>query len=232
MTRARKAVLALWAEEGRGGDLLAKPLLADVGPRLADAGATRAEVGVSDSGVSSAMLRLTAFDSPVDAVISVWVPDVDDVVDRVVRVLTGFGACVEGWLVEEESTVPPPDVPLGERLPGLTNVTFLRRPDEMSYDRWLRAWDDHTALAVAHQGTMGHVRNLVVGPATQDAPPVDAVVEEVYPIEALTDPHAFYGSRGDGHELWRRATRLLESSASIGTDRRVDVVPTSRFRVL
>ncbi len=234
MSPAVKAVYAVWGGDGLGGDLLAKALLGEVGGRLADAGVTRAHVNVSDSAVSAAMLRLTAFPAPVDAVLSAWLTTAEPAtVDCVNRVLAGLGGRVEGWLVEEETPLPPPDVPCGERQPCLANVAFLRCPDEMPYPRWLEAWKTgHTTAAIENQGTIGHVQNRVVAPATPHAPAIDAVVEELYPVEALTDPHAFYGSGGDGHELWRRATRMLESSAFLGADRNIDVVPTSRYRVL
>lgn len=229
-----KAVYALWGGEDRSGDPLAKSLVDDLGDRLEGLGVARAHVNVCDSTVSAAMLRVTVFPRPVDAVLSTWLTSADpENVDRVSRALAGLGDRVEGWLVEEETPVPPPDVPCGERQPGLANIAFLRRPDEMPYIRWLEVWKTcHTRAAIENQGTIGHVQNRVIAAATTDAPQVDAVVEELYPIEALTDPHAFYGSDGDGHELWRRATRLLESSAAFGADRDVDVVPTSRYRVL
>lgn len=230
-----KVVYALWGGHDRAGDLLAKSLLDDLGDRLERLGVVaRCHVNVSDSAVAAAMHRLTAFSAPVDAVVSVWLTSPERETPTIVgQVLAGLGDRVEGWVVEEDTPVPPPDVPPGERQPGVANVAFLRRPDEMPYATWLHVWKTcHTPTSIENQGTFGHVRNRVLAPATQHAPPVDAVVEEIYPIEALTDPHAFYGTAGDGHELWRRATLLLESSASFGADRDVDVVPTSRYRLL
>lgn len=231
MTQDHKAVFALWSAEGQNADLLAKSLLVEVGPRLADAGATGVQVNISDSAVAAAMLRLAAFDEPVDAVVSVWLPTPE--AEGVAAVLAQVSGRVEGWFVEEEAPIPPPVVPLGERQPGLANVAFLRRPDELSYDRWLELWKtDHTPVAVETQATFGYVQNRVLGPATPGSSQVDAVVEELFPIEALTDPHAFYGSGGDGDELWRRVTAVLESASRFGADRDVDVVPTSRYRLL
>ena len=64
---------------------------------------------------------------------------------------------------------------------------------------------------------------------TEDTPPVDAIVEEFFPPEAMHDIHAFYGSGGSDEELGRRMTRLMESVSTMGADRDLDVVPTSRY---
>lgn len=231
MSRDHKAVFAVWRGEGQNADLVAKSLLIDVGPRLADAGVIHAQVNISDSAVAAAMLRMTAFEEPVDAVVSVWLATPE--AEEVATVLAEVAGRVEGWFVEEEAPIPPPAVPLGERQPGLANVAFLRRPHELSYERWLELWKaEHTPVAIQTQATFGYVQNRVLGPATPDASHVDAIVEELFPIEALTDPHAWYGSGGDGDELWRRVTLMLESVTRFGADRDIDVVPTSRYRLL
>ena len=54
-------------------------------------------------------------------------------------------------------------------------------------------------------------------------------MEELFPSEAMHDIHAFYGSNGDQDELDRRLTRLMASVTTMGADRDLDVVPTSRY---
>jgi hypothetical protein len=73
------------------------------------------------------------------------------------------------------------------------------------------------------------VQNPVVAPLTPAAPEVAGIVEELFPMSAMTDSHAFYGSGGDDAELQRRFTRLMESVARFGADQRLDLVPTSRY---
>ena len=53
MTQDHKAVFAVWSAEGQNADLLAKSLLVEVGPRLADTGATGVQVNISDSAVAA-----------------------------------------------------------------------------------------------------------------------------------------------------------------------------------
>ncbi|MEV0360027.1 hypothetical protein AB0H71_28610 [Nocardia sp. NPDC050697] len=216
-----KLVHALWGP----GELLGDA--ARTG--LRSAGATAIQVNLADAAVAGALLRLTTFDAPVAAVVATRVPD-EAAGARVTAVLTGFAERVAGWWVEEHLPLPPPEVPPGERSPGLANIAFLRRPAELPYDAWRSAWlEQHTAVAIETQATFGYVQNRVLGPATDGAPEIAAIVEELFPIAALTDPHAFYGSGGDDAELHRRTARMLRSVAAFGADRDLDVVPTSRY---
>ena len=109
-------------------------------------------------------------------------------------------------------------------------MAVLRRPDELDREEWLHRWlEHHTPVAIETQATFGYLQNIVLGPVTPDAPRVDAIVEELFPSAAMNDMHAFYGSGGDDEELTRRITRLMESVATIGADRDLDLVPTSRY---
>ncbi len=54
---------------------------------------------------------------------------------------------------------------------------------------------------------------------------VDAVFEELVPVEALSAPHAFHGSGGDAEEPWNRVSRRSKDVAAFGTERDVDVRP-------
>ncbi|MGW4093332.1 EthD domain-containing protein [Nocardia sp. NPDC004750] len=216
-----KTIFALWGV----GDLLA----ADFAPRLTGAAAVQANI--SDAAVETAMLRITSFDAPVRAVVSVWWADAPQA-EVAARVLSTVAERVEGWHVEEATPIPPPVTAVLERAPGLSNFAFLRKPDDLSHAEWLDRWrNHHTAVAIETQATFGYVQNVVTGPATAGAPDIAGIVEELFPLEALTDPHAFYGSGGDGAELARRIDRLMASVATFGGDRNLDVVPTSRYRL-
>ena len=104
------------------------------------------------------------------------------------------------------------------------------RAADLDRDEWLHRWlEHHTPVAIETQATFGYLQNIVTRAVTPDAPHVDAIVEELFPSAALDDMHAFYGSDGDDAELTRRITRLMESVATIGADRHLDLVPTSRY---
>ena len=191
------------------------------------AGATRLQVNLDDDHIPETVLRLQAFDSPVTSVVSVWT---DGSAEDVVAALRPYAARLAGWQVEERQPLEPPEVPDGQRMDALAQVAFLRRPAEMEYDDWRAHWQGpHTQIAIETQATFGYVQNRVTGTLTDDTPHVDAIVEELFPSEAMHDIHAFYGSNGDQDELDRRLTRLMASVATMGADRDLDVVPTSRY---
>jgi hypothetical protein len=63
---------------------------------------------------------------------------------------------------------------------------------------------------------------------TADAPPLDAIVEELFPLAATRDLHAFFGAADDA-ELGDRMTRMVASTAAFGANENVDTIPTSRY---
>lgn len=225
-----KLVLAVWGHSGADPARLCEHLVEVAGPRLVQV-ASGVQVNVSDGVVSDAQLRITRFDEPVGGVVSLWLDEQD--AGPALTALAAEGgpvAGVEGWWVEETVPLPPPLGEPGHRLPGLANVAFLRRPAEMDQAHWRDRWKSHhTPVAIAMQATFGYVQNEVLAPATPGAAEIAAVVEELFPIEALTSMHAFYGSGGDNAELGRRMAAMLTSVASFGADRDIDVVPTSRY---
>lgn len=191
---------------------------------LRDAGVRRLQLNVDDEPVTAAM-RIPHFDAPVCAVVSTWGAD-----PAAVGAVLGGVARVHGYAVDERRRLDPPEAWDGSRADALSNIAILRRPADLDRAEWLRRWMvEHTPIAIRTQATSGYVQNIVTGPVTPDAPPVDALVEELFPSAGITDMHAFYGSGGDDAELNRRLTDLMASVARIGADRDLDLVPTSRY---
>ena len=166
----------------------------------------------------------------ITAVVSVWhAPGAEAVVDVVRR----LDATVHAWSVTERVPLVPPSVPDGERTPALANIAFLRRPDSMAHEDWLRYWlEEHTQVAIDTQGTFGYLQHPVLTTLTPDAPgtpEIAGIVEELFPPEAVSDHHAFYGSGGDEAEFRRRFKTLMASCARFGADEGLDLVPSSRY---
>ena len=61
-----------------------------------------------------------------------------------------------------------------------------------------------------------------------DAPPFAAIVEELFPIEAVGDLSAFFGAADDA-DLADRMSRMVASTSSFGASTNIDTVPTSRY---
>lgn len=220
-----KLIAALHSSDA-GAELLSR----DLHGELTRLGAHRVQVNLDDPAVAPAM-RFGPGD-PITAVVAVWGEDRSLSVEGalgVVRRLDG-NACV--WLVEERVPLPPPSVADGARADALANIAFLRRPAGMTPEAWRADWlDRHTQVAIDTQGTFGYVQNPVLECLTPDAAGADVtgIVEELFPMAAMADHHAFYGSGGDEAEFQRRFTTLMDSCARFGASDGLDLVPTSRY---
>lgn len=190
------------------------------------AGASRLQVNVDDADVAPANLRITTFDIPVAAVVSVWT---ESEPGDISAVLSGVSERCAGWEVEERTRLVPPETDDGIRADALAQIGFLRIPAELDYAEWLHNWQGlHTQVAIETQSTFGYIQNRVLR-TVLGHDRVDAVVEELFPMAAMTDMHAFYGSGGDDAELRRRLTLMIESVTRFGAHQNLDSVPTSRY---
>jgi hypothetical protein len=215
-----KTIFAMW-----GADLPERLRDAGLHERLAAAGVRRLQVNVQDAHVAGAM-RIDHLDDPIAGFVSVW----DAEAGPVAEVLSTVATSVHAYAVDERRRLDPPEVWDGSRADALANVAVLRRPDELDQEEWLRRWMiDHTGVGIRTQATFGYIQNIVADALTPDAPRIDGIVEELFPTEAVTDIHAFYGSGGDDAELGRRIDVLMASVSRIGADRQIDLVPTSRY---
>lgn len=204
-----------------------------VGATLAaQPGVGTVQVNVDDADVAPALVRITSFDEPVAAIVAVWVDTATGTIGATVEAELGSTcARLAGYLVTESVPLVPSPSPPGARTPGFANMALLRRPDDLDPATWLHRWQgEHTRIAVDLQSTMGYVQNVVVRPVTPDAPPIDGIVEELFPAEAMADLHVFFDTGRDDAELGRRMTAMTDSVANFsGPDAVLDVVPTSRF---
>lgn len=214
-----KTVVAVWGEN------LSAALGADFVAECRSAGASRVQININDAAVAGAM-QLSVFEPPIDAVLGIWADDPQPVLD----LLTAKGLRIAAWAVTVRAPLDPELPADGSRIDALANIAFLRRPAEQPYDEWFRIWqEDHTQVAIDTQATFGYYQNIVERPLTPDTPQVDAIVEELFPMGAVSDPHEFYGSGGDDAELTDRVTKMMASVSRFGAHENLDVVPTSRF---
>lgn len=187
-------------------------------------------VNVRDDVVRDSLMTLTTLDPPVVALVSVWTQQsYGDQVRAAISLLEKECDDVAAYLVTESVPLPPPDTVPGQRTAGLANVALLRRPDDLDEGTWRTRWHiDHTPVAIATQSTFGYTQNAVVRALSPEAPVIAAIVEELFPEEAISDLHAFFGA-ADDDELRDRMERMVASTAAFGANRDVDTVPTSRY---
>jgi len=217
-----KLILAL-----HGGDLDAALTAPSFRTALAAAGATAVQVNLDDADVAAALRFGPA--EPITALVSVWTEGDPSAVVSAVAEAAG-DAELHAYRVTERVRLDPATVPDGTRSDVLAQVALLRRPGSMTPEEYLDYWMvQHTPIAIRTQNTSAYIQNVVEESLTPSSPDVSAIVEEHFPMAAMTDSHAFYGSGGDDQELKRRMTELLDSVSRFGADQGLDLVPTSRY---
>jgi hypothetical protein len=186
-------------------------------------------VNVRDDAVRASLMTLTTLDPPVVAVVSIWThQSYGSQIRDAIELLGEQCASVVGYLVTESVPLAS-SVELGTRTTGLANVALLRRPERLDRDTWLARWQlNHTPVAIETQATFGYTQNVVWRALTADAPAIDGIVEELFPIEAISDLHAFFGA-ADDQDLNDRMRRMIASTSAFGANENIDTVPTSRY---
>jgi hypothetical protein len=228
-----KVLYLLNSSEGTSGDGLREQLVDDLAPRLLTAGAHQVQVNVMDSGVEAAAgARLRSGTGPCpDAMVSVWMDSANGPLRAAYdEVLQEVDVDLAAYLVTESA--PLPSEPVDGRRPGYTQVSFLQRPERLDEASWLAHWHDHhTQVAIDTQATSRYVQNFVVRPLTAGAPPCTAVVEETFPVEAMTDQSVFFDAVGDDARRTANADALMASVMAFLDFDLIDVVPTSEYSV-
>jgi hypothetical protein len=205
-------------------------LRAHVAADLLDIGLPGLAINVRDAEVRDSLMTLTTMDPPVVALVSVWVQQSYGAqVQATTALLRKECDDVAAYLVTESVPLKPPLTVPGQRTAGLANVALLRRPADIDEATWLSRWQiDHTPVAIDTQSTFGYTQNAVVRALTPGASAISAIVEELFPAEAISDLHAFFGA-ADDDDLRSRMERMLASTAAFGANENVDTVPTSRY---
>ena len=197
---------------------------------LLETGAPGLAINVRDDAVRKSLMTLTTLEPPVVGFVTLWTQQsYGDQVRVALARLDRECDDVAAYLVTESVPLPPPETVSGERTPGLANVALIRRPDDLDEATWRKRWHiDHTPVAIETQSTFGYTQNQVVHPLTPGAPRINAIVEELFPLEAMSDLHAFFGA-ADDDDLRDRMERMVSSTEAFGANRDVDTVPTSRY---
>ncbi len=177
-------------------------------------GASRIAVNVDDEDVAQGKgVRIAKLAPPIRAMVSFWMDNADDRA-ACEGLLRAHAAVLDGYLVVE--SVPIVNTrhvaPRGARTPGVSMVTCINRLPSISPAEFIAIWhQDHKRVALETQATFAYVRNVVVRPLTAAAPPRDGIVEEAFPIAALTDPKVWYAAGDSDEVLGRNLKRMIDS---------------------
>ena len=208
-----KLVYLIFHEAAFPGDSLREGLLHEVVRSFREAGAIGIRVNVNDPVVQTVKPHIESDfrkGFPIRGMLSLWLDSAD--LRRPGESALGrhaFG--IAGYLVVESCPLVHAVHP-GRRTAGFNQVTCINRRRDLDYDRFLEIWQqDHREVATEIQSTVGYVRNLIVRGLTEGAPPFDAVVEETFPIEALTDRRIYFDYASSEDVLATRAAKMRES---------------------
>ncbi|SOX54182.1 hypothetical protein MAAFP003_2858 [Mycobacterium ahvazicum] len=201
-----------------------------VADALLDLGLPGLAVNVKDAAVRHSLMTLTTMEPPAVAVVSMWTQQCyGEQLTKALALLEAECDRVAAYLVTESVPLPFPGGEPGSRTTGFANVALLRRPAELDQATWLNRWQlNHTSVAIETQSTFGYTQNWVVRALTPDAPGIAGIVEELFPIEAVTDLKAFFGA-ADDDDLQDRLGRMVASTTAFGANENIDTVPTSRY---
>ena len=202
-----KLVYLVWERPSVDGAALRARVLEEVVPALRAAGAGHVEVHLDDDlAPIDGPMPAPGSELPLRAAISLWLP-AHDRRASVEAALGELGVRRAGYLVSEalwcdygdNGRRGPRDWPAGQRTPGITTLTVLRRHPALDPRAFREMWFGHQSpMSEELQPRWRYVRNTVVHPVTPGAPPYDGIVAESWPsAELVADVIAFHGGAED-----------------------------------
>lgn len=229
-----KLVYVIWKREDLSEGAFKDALLGQTVSDFLELGVGGLSVNVADEQLAQAReVRLTRFDPPIAATVSLWLENVDDR-PPCESVLGRISQRAAGYLVEESVALANSThrAPLGQRTPGANVVACIERPRRMSREAWTRHWlEEHKKVALETQCTYQYLRNLVLRTLTEDAPPWEGIVEEGFPLEAVTDPMLWYRAEGSAEKMQANMMRMVKSVQAFLDIDRVESNPMSEYRI-
>ena len=227
-----KLAYVLWKRGDEADETFKLRLLSEAAPRLMalPSAHERLRISVVDDDVAAGKrLRIGKLEPAKAAFASFWIEQAQDR-EGVERVLSGTCGRFAGYLVVESRPLVNRVARAGARTPGFALVSCIEPKDGLAYDEFLRLWhEQQRACAIETQATFGYVRNEIVRALTTGAPTWAAIVEENFPLAALTDPAAFYDAVGDPAKLKRNSKRMIDTCQGFLAQDRVESHPMSEW---
>ncbi len=202
-----KVMYHVWKEETVERDSFRDRLVGELVEKLPELGVKASRAAVYDDYIDKGQsVRVKATRSQPDAVLSVWLDSANDYfrasVDAVVEELS---TRMHAYLVTESepiTNVKYPEV-TGQRVEGMNQIVFLRKPDRLAYNEWLSIWhNSHSFVGIGTQSTFAYRQNVVARPLTYAAPHYDAFIEECFPEQSINDPSHYYDDQGEKSAEW------------------------------
>ena len=226
-----KIACVLWKPAGVPDDVYGKELRA-AAAELARLGAMSVRINVVDEHVAAGTAVRVGKMDPKSGFVTFWLHEADQLRGPLSDALSAHASRVAAYLVVESTPLRNTTqlAKPGERTPGFNAVTAIVPKDGLSYDEFIHRWHtEHRVVALETQSTFAYVRNEIVRALTPDAPQWVALVEESFPIEALTDSAVWYAAVGSPERLERNRRRMIESCLAFLALDRVESHPMSEY---
>jgi hypothetical protein len=141
---------------------------------------------------------------------------------------------IYGYVVSESIILDSSEKsPLGLRSEGFSQVVFLEKPRTMSTFDWFDHWTNfHTKIAIQTQSNFIYVQNTVVRSLQKESPSFIAIIEECFPSEAMTDPEVFYNAQNNPEQFAKHVQIMMDSCEKFIDFKKIEVIPTSRYRII
>jgi hypothetical protein len=229
-----KLAYLLWDEaDGRADapDRFRDRLLSDLPNALACQATSQLRISATDSAVDAGA-RLHLGPLAPRALVSFWLECVvdragcEESIANACSSMAGFLVCESQPLRARNHSGEP-----GSRTDGFSLVGCIQPAAGVTHAAFIDRWENvHRDVAIETQSTHCYIRNEIVRPLTPNAPAWGGIVEEGFPLAALTDPHAFYDAVGDEAKFRANSKRMVESCTSFLALDRVDSHPMSEYR--
>ncbi|MDB5393310.1 MAG: hypothetical protein JWM91_816 [Rhodospirillales bacterium] len=226
-----KLVYALW----KGPEDYAefnKRLLGPLRKKLSKLGADRLQINVVDDTVApgAALCQEKLRPGPA-ALVSFWLNS-SHIRKPFEKLLEAEAPRIAGYAVTESTVLPITKVHKdGTRTQGFSQIALIQRPPRVTYEEYLDTWlGSHTQVGVETQSNFYYCQNIVNRVLTAGSPLWASIVEECFPLEAMTDPQAFYDAAGNEEKYQERFARMMNSCGRFIDVDKIDVLITSEFR--
>lgn len=233
-----KVIYLVWRDPRIDIETFGNTLRGDLAAQLRAIPSVRSlQVNLADAAVAAgAGIKQTNSHPPLETVVQVWVDSaiahLRAPVDAAIAAHTSRYAA---YLVTESQPLrnlrhPPKP---GARTEGFAQIALLRKPQQQPHAEWIDVWhNSHTQIAIETQSTFEYIQNVVIRPLTADAPPLDAMVEESFPLAALNDPFTFFDAIGDEAKFQANLKTMMDSVQRFIDMSRIDVAPTSQYKLI
>lgn len=228
-----KVIYAVWKSGDMDRAAFNAHLLETVGPALCGK-ALAVRLNLQDDDVAGGTSPASASTIPqMDAIIQVWLDSANASFREPIDDCVAQGSSrFEAWLVSESTAIKNTQYPstLGQRTEGFSQMVFLQRPDGMDWGTWRKTWHDtHTPVGINTQSNFEYQQNLVTRRLTETSSKYAAIVEECFPMAALSDPLVYFDAPGDAPKMQENLAIMMKSVSNFIDHTKMDCIPTSQY---